>query len=122
MKKSTEPALCPGCARCDAGTVPANRVFDFDDEEELEAFWSRHRVSHPSRLQVTLSDQGAHHLERIRERSGQRKQRVTMMLDPQLKRNLENLAAPLGIGYQTLAQIFLAEAVNKALTAQAKPQ
>jgi len=120
MKRSPEPTLCTGCSHCDSGIVAAEAVLDFDDEDELEVFWSRHKISGPSKLQVTLSERGERHLAKIRDRSGQRKQRVTMMLDPQLKRNLEDLAASLGIGYQTLAQIYLAEAVNKALAAQGR--
>ncbi len=121
-KQRSEPTLCRGCTHCDDGLVPVNVVLDFDDEEALESFWERHKPAQPSRFQVLLSEQGARHLEMLREKSGVRKQRVTMMLDPQLKRNLEELAGSLGIGYQTLAQIYLAEAVDKALASRRRRQ
>ncbi|MBT9588265.1 hypothetical protein IV102_33315 [bacterium] len=90
---------CPGCKACIAGKIP-----DFADDDEEEAFWDVHS---PSQFPLRTA-QG-----RLRGRPPllQRKQRITLMLNPELKKRLVELAEQRGIGYQTLIQKFLFERV-----------
>jgi predicted DNA binding CopG/RHH family protein len=92
-------STCPGCKACNEGKIP-----DFDDEDEEEAFWDAHS---PSQFPLRSTQ------VRLRGRPPllQRKQRITLMLNPQLKERLVELAEQRGIGYQTLIQDFLLERV-----------
>jgi uncharacterized protein (DUF4415 family) len=90
---------CPGCQACLEGKIP-----DFSDEDEEETFWDAHSPSQFQLRSVVVRPKG-------RPRLDQPKQRVTLMLNPQLKENLIELAQQRGIGYQTLIQNFLTDRV-----------
>ena len=80
------------------------------------AFWLRHEIA--SGMQLHLSSSGKVQLDAIRRQIGQSKVRITMMMDPWLKETLQALSGPLGIGYQTLAHVYLAERVQTELERQ----
>ena len=121
-KASVKDKPCRGCEHCKGGVVSPRAIVDFEDEEALEAFWKRHVLAEGSVAHMQLSPKGERHLDDIRKRLGEKKLRVTMMLDPWLKEGLEELAEPLGIGYQTLAQIYLAQRVTREFQKTPKRQ
>ena len=94
---------CPGCKACLEGKIP-----DFSGEDEEEAFWDGHS---PSQFQLRPA------IVRLRGRPRlpQCKQRITLMLNAQLKEHLVELAEKRGIGYQTLIQDFLIDRVTQEL-------
>jgi hypothetical protein len=116
MKKKVN--RCRGCEHCRTGIVSPDARLNFESEEELEDFWARHSIGKNAQPGFALSDRGQRQLEDSSRRLKERKLRITMMIDPWLKQNLEELARPLGLGYQTLAHVYLAERVISELNAQ----
>jgi hypothetical protein len=98
--------------------VPPDIRLDFESEEAMADFWARHSIRHGPHTKFVLSDRGQRRLEDFRRRLAEKKLRITMMMDPWLKQTLEDLARPLGIGYQTLAHVYLAERVISELHAR----
>jgi predicted DNA binding CopG/RHH family protein len=94
---------CAGCQACSSRQIP-----DFESDEEEESFWDSH---HPDQFEL--------HPVKVRLRGRPRvetpKQRVTLMLHPNLKRDLVSLAEKRGMKYQTLIQSFLCERVGEEL-------
>lgn len=97
---------CPGCRACIEGKIP-----DFSSEAEEEAFWDVHRVSqfpmHPARVGV-----------RGRPTAAVKREKITMMLNPNLKARLQKLAKERGVGYQSLIQEFLLDRVEQELAGE----
>ena len=94
---------CPGCKACIEGKIP-----DFADDDEEEDFWDSHSPSQFPLRSIRVNGRG-------RPQLALRKQRITIMLNPQLKEHLVVLAAQRGVGYQTLIQDFLLERVAQEL-------
>lgn len=94
---------CQGCSSCDEGTIP-----DFDSDEAEDLFWQRHTIDQLKPAPVRLKLRG-------RPVQPVKRERITMMLHPRLKENLEQLAAQSGIGYQTLMQQYLEDRVTAEL-------
>ena len=97
---------CPGCQWCRSKTVPQ---FENDDDEVV--FWSEHKPEmfglKERRIKVG-KDFGQR--KKLPE---DRKVSVTMLLDPWLKTALVEQARKRGVGYQTLARMWLAERLQQ---------
>ncbi|HSE84393.1 MAG TPA: CopG family antitoxin [Thermodesulfobacteriota bacterium] len=81
----------------------------FKNEEEEFDFWSSHD-----------SIEFFHETEEISEKlevtkPKLRKQRITMLLDPRLKAQLQKIAEEKGVRYQTLIQMWLKEKVKQEI-------
>lgn len=109
---------CQGCEQCQASIMSPDTQLNFESEEEMENFWARHSIGQNAQARFALSDKGQRQLEDTSRRLKERKLRITMMIDPWLKQTLEELARPLGLGYQTLAHVYLAERVISELSAK----
>ncbi|HXE72034.1 MAG TPA: CopG family antitoxin [Candidatus Nitrosotenuis sp.] len=96
---------CTGCEWCRSGRVP-----EFADDDEAAAFWAEHEPE-----QFGLATRKVRLGEKAQRR---RKLSVTMLMDPWLKQALEELASRRGVGYQTLARMWLAERVQQELQKQ----
>ena len=116
MKKTLKP--CRGCEKCQAGIVSPDARLNFESAEDMKNFWAQHSLGESAKTRFVLSDKGQRQLKDSRRRLNERKLRITMMIDPWLKKNLEDLARPLGLGYQTLAHVYLAERVISELSAK----
>ncbi len=94
---------CTGCEWCRSGNVP-----EFAHDDEAADFWAEHEPEQfglvPRKVRLG--------------KKAERKLSVTMLMDPWLKKALEDLAAQRGVGYQTLARIWLAERVRNELQEQ----
>ena len=85
------------------------RIPKFKSEDEEFDFWS----SHDSTDFFSESEEIDEALEIRKPR--RKKQRITMLLDPQLKTQLQKLAEEKGIPYQTLIQMWLKERIRKEI-------
>ena len=99
---------CPGCKYCIEGKLPA----EFESDEAEEAFWDVHSPDQFPSRQVRLKLRG-------RPVEPVKREKITMMIHPNLKARLEELAAKQDIGYQTLIQEYLVDRVETELQAQA---
>jgi len=83
------------------------RIPKFKDEDEEFEFWS-------TRDSTEFFSETEEVNERL-EVSKTRKKRITMLLEPKLKAQLQKIAEEKGIGYQTLIQMWLKEKVNEEI-------
>jgi len=84
-----------------------SRIPKFKDEDEEFEFWS-------TRDSTEFFSETEEVNERL-EVSKTRKKRITMLLEPKLKAQLQKIAEEKGIGYQTLIQMWLKEKVNEEI-------
>jgi predicted DNA binding CopG/RHH family protein len=85
------------------------KIPEFKSEDEEFDFWS----SHDSTEFFSETEEINEPLEITKPK--RKKQRVTMLLDPQLKSQLQKIAEEKGIPYQTLIQMWLKERVRKEI-------
>ena len=88
---------------------PTRKIPEFKSEDEEFDFWS----SHDSTEFFSETEEIDESLEITKPK--RKKQRVTMLLDPQLKTQLQKIAEEKGIPYQTLIQMWLKERVRKEI-------
>ena len=81
----------------------------FKNEDDEFDFWSEHDSTEFFSETEEISDQ----IEITKPK--RKKQRITMLLDPQLKAQLQKLADEKGIPYQTLIQMWLKEKVRQEI-------
>ena len=86
-----------------------SKIPKFKNEDEEFDFWS----SHDSTEFFHETDEVSERLEVKKPKP--RKQRITMLLDPRLKAQLERIAEGKGIPYQTLIQMWLKEKVKQEI-------
>ena len=86
-----------------------DRLSKLKNEDEEFDFWSEH----DSTEFFSETEEVSESLEITKPK--RRKQRITMLLDPQLKTQLEKLADEKGIPYQTLIQMWLKERVRQEI-------
>lgn len=99
---------CRGCKWCKSSTVP-----EFKDDDDEVRFWSHHT---PEQFGLKLRRvKLGPNFGAKKGVSDTRKQSVTMLLDPWLKKALIEQAEQRGVGYQTLARMWLAERVQEEL-------
>lgn len=85
------------------------KIPGFRNEDEEFEFWS----SHDSTEFFHDTEEGGERLEVTKPKS--RKQRITMLIDPQLKAEIQRIAEEKGIGYQTLIQMWLKEKLKQSI-------
>src|ERR1051326_3338099 len=85
------------------------KIPKFADEEAEFDFWSEH----DSTDFFSETEEISRALEVTKPK--RRKQRITMLLDPQLKTQLQKLADEQGVPYQTLIQMWLKERVRQEI-------
>ena|ERR1043166_7428405 len=88
---------------------PKEQLTKFKNEDEEFDFWSEH----DSTEFFSETEEVSESLEITKPK--RKKQRITMLLDPQLKTQLEKLANEKGIPYQTLIQMWLKERVRQEI-------
>ncbi|MHB2019517.1 MAG: CopG family antitoxin [Candidatus Xenobia bacterium] len=98
---------CPGCKACIEGKLFA----EFESDEAEEAFWDVHSPDQFPSNQVRLKLRG-------RPVAPVKRERISMMIHPNLKARLEELAAKRGVGYQTLMHEYLVDRVEAELQAE----
>jgi predicted DNA binding CopG/RHH family protein len=84
-----------------------SKIPKFKNEDEEFEFWSRH--------DTTEFFSETEEVNQKLELSKTRKKRITMLLEPKLKAQLQKIAEEKGIGYQTLIQMWLKEKVNQMI-------
>lgn len=85
------------------------KIPKFKNEDEEFKFWS----GHDSTDFFSDTEEVSEPLEVTKPK--RKKQRITMLLDPKLKTQLQKLAEEKGIAYQTLIQMWLTERVRREL-------
>ena len=88
---------------------PIKQTPKFKNEEEEFDSWSSHDSS-----DLFSDSEEIHELLELTKLK-RKKQRITMLLDPQLKIQLHKLAADKGIRYQTLIQMWLKERIRQEI-------
>lgn len=86
-----------------------SKIAQFKNEEEEFDFWSEH----DSTTLFAETQEVTEPLEMVKPK--RKKQRITMLLDAQLKTQLQKLADEKGLPYQTLIQMWLKERVRKEI-------
>ncbi len=86
-----------------------SKIAQFKNEEAEFDFWSEH----DSTAFFAETQEVIEPLEMVKPK--RKKQRITMMLDAQLKTQLQKLADEKGLPYQTLIQLWLKERVRKEI-------
>jgi predicted DNA binding CopG/RHH family protein len=84
-----------------------SKIPKFKNEDEEFEFWSM-------RDSTELFSETEEVTQKL-EVSKTRKKRITMLLEPKLKAQLQKIAQEKGIGYQTLIQMWLKEKVNQMI-------
>jgi len=84
-----------------------SKIPKFKNEDEEFEFWSMHDSTE-------LFSETEEVTQKL-EVSKTRKKRITMLLEPKLKAQLQKIAEEKGIGYQTLIQMWLKEKVNQMI-------
>lgn len=86
------------------------RLPAFRTDEQERAFWSRRvpgdYVSDMEPVQVQVS-------RRFQERVRERKKNLTLRMEPSRIQEVKAIARELGIGYQTLMRMWIAERLRK---------
>jgi predicted DNA binding CopG/RHH family protein len=86
---------------------PKKKIPEFKTENEEFDFWSSHDSTEFFHEAEEISDK----IEVARPKI--KKQRITMLIDPGLKAQLEKIAEEKGIDYQTLIRMWLKEKVKQ---------
>lgn len=106
-KKLNKMKACTGCKFCRSGKFPDFSSLTPDEEYE---FWAIHPDLKPFRASLLEVKEPVKIFT-----SKPKKVRISMMIDQALKESLKNLARKKGIGYQTLAHIYIKTAIINEL-------
>ncbi len=86
------------------------RLPAFRTDEEERTFWEKHRPGdyvgsmRPEKVQVSL---------RLRERVKERKQNLTLRMEPSRVKEIKEVAQERGVPYQTLMRMWIVERLRR---------
>ena len=91
-------------------TFGRSRLPTFRTDEEERAFWETHR---PGDYVETMRPEKVQISRRVRERVKERKQNLTLRMEPSRVREIKMVAQELGVPYQTLMRMWLVERLRR---------
>ena len=91
-------------------TARSRRLPAFRNDDEERAFWERHRPGDYVRQMRTERVQVS---SRLRQRVKERKQNLTLRMEPSRVREIKAVAHELGVPYQTLMRMWIVERLRR---------